>query len=125
VYVPYVPSVRGYHDWLAEGYADQRIWRQQQDRLMAVIRLCRDRGVPLRVALIPYVMTGGEEYVPARVHAQVKQFLEANGVEVVDLLPTLSGRDPKTLIVNRDDPHPNEEAHRLFAEAIWRGFYED
>ncbi|UCF35163.1 MAG: hypothetical protein JSV78_07625 [Phycisphaerales bacterium] len=92
---------------------------------MAVIQLCRARGVPLRVALIPYVMTGGEEYVPARVHAQVKQFLEANGVEVVDLLPVLAGRDPKTLIVNPNDPHPNEEAHRLFAEAIWRRFYEN
>ena len=59
----------------------------------------------------------------ARVHDQVDRAFQAHGVEVLDLLPILTDRDYRTLIVNSHDLHPNEEAHRLMADAIWDGLY--
>ena len=42
---------------------------------------------------------------------------------MVDLLPTIAGRDPGDLVVNGHDAHPNEPANELFADAIWQAFY--
>jgi lysophospholipase L1-like esterase len=123
VYTPYLPSVRGYHDWLAAGYADEDLWRRQRDRLGAIIQLCRDRGVTLRVVLLPYILTGGERYNAQAIHALLTEFFEANGTEVLDLLPVLAGHDRQTLVVNRDDPHPNEKANELFATRIAERLY--
>ena len=40
------------------------------------------------------------------------------GVPHLDLLDTFDGRDPSDLVVGRFDAHPNEEGHRIAAEAI-------
>lgn len=123
--VPRAASVRDYHDWLADGLADPDIWRAHTDDLRDIARFCRDHGVKFRVALLPFVRTGGEKYVASAVHDKLAAFLQGIDVEVVDLLPALADRDPATLTVNRQDAHPNERAHEIFADAIWRRFYGD
>ena len=123
LYVPYVPTVRNYHDWLAEGYADEGIWRRQQEEIHAIIRTCRDNDVTLRVVLLPFIRTGGEKFRSAALHSLLARFLETNGVQVVDLLPTIAGRDLAELMLSGHDAHPNEQTQRLFAEAIWQAFY--
>jgi len=123
LWVPRVDTVSGYHDWLAEGFADPAIWRQHQQQLHDIIQHCQDRGVAFRVVLLPFIRTSGEKFEPQRVYAMVKRFFEANQVPVVDLLPTITGLDPSDLMVNGHDAHPNEHANKLFAEAIWQTFY--
>ena len=114
---------REYFDWLADGFADPGIWRQQQDRFANIVRQCRKNQVELRVVLLPFVRTAGDQYQPAAIHARLREFFELNNVPVADMLPTLRGIDPSELVVNRSDAHPNERAHALFADAIWRQFY--
>ncbi len=127
IWVPRVPAVAGYHDWLAEGFADPEIWRQHQQQLYDIIRHCQDRGVNLRVVLLPFIYTGGEKFHSQQLHAMLGSFFETNGVEVLDLLPTiepwLDARTISDLVVNAQDPHPNERANKLFAESIWKAFY--
>ena len=112
-------------DWLWDGYADPGVWSRQQRTLTELIDLCRDKNVKIRVALLPFIKSWGERYDPVKLHAQLKAFFVASGVPVVDLLPAIAEHDPDTLIVNHHDPHPNERAHTLFAEEIWRAFYAD
>jgi lysophospholipase L1-like esterase len=119
IYLPRVPTMRSYHDWLAAGYSDESVWRRQQQQLGAIIRNCTDHGVTLRVALLPLIRTSGEELNQAALHATLRRFFEANHVPVVDLLSTIEGPRAEDLAVSRIDAHPNEQAHRLFAEAIW------
>ncbi len=129
VWLPLTPTVHGYHDWLAEGYADTEIWRRHQEQLASMIRMCKEArrpdgsNVTFRVALLPFIATGGEKFQAKALHATLRNFFEANDVDVVDLLPVLSGHSVKDLIVNSQDAHPNEFAHRLFADSVWKKFF--
>lgn len=122
-FVPRAATVRGYHDWVAHGYADEQTWRRHQEELGAIIRRCREGGVKLRAVLLPFLHVGGTEFSAANLHAKVRKFLELNGVETLDLLPCLEGINVEELTVNRRDSHPNAKAHERFAEAIWKAFY--
>ena len=122
--LPRVPTVRGYHDWLAEGFADPEIWRRHQEQFFAIVRECRAKNVTLRVVLLPFLQTGGEKFQPGALHATLRGFFESQGVPVIDLLPTIEGRDRRALMVNACDAHPNERANALFADTIWKAFYE-
>lgn len=123
VVLPRVATVAGYHDWLADGFADPEVWQQHQQQLGAIIRSCRERGVTLRIALLPFIRTSGEKFQPEKLHGTLRAFFETNGLSVVDLLGTLTGEDPSALVVNPQDAHPNERAHERYAAAIWKAFY--
>ncbi|HNQ23156.1 MAG TPA: SGNH/GDSL hydrolase family protein [Phycisphaerae bacterium] len=120
---PRAPTVRGYHNWLLAGYRTPELWQQQEQRLADLLELCRQHGVTFRVALLPFIQPGKATFPSDGVHAVLRSFFAANGVEVVDLLPALAGEEPTQLIVSRADAHPNAHAHALFAKAIWEAFY--
>lgn len=124
IVLPRVPAVRNYHDWLAEGYADESIWRLHERQLNDMIQHCKERNVAFRVLILPFLRTTGKKFEPVGLHAVVKRFFEVNRTDVLDLLPVIANLDPSELVVNRRDPHPNEQAHELFARAIWASFYE-
>ena len=123
VLTPYRASVRNYHDWLADGYADPDVWRAQQEHLGWIMQLCREHNVTLRVVLLPFLRTGGTRYDAEAIHGVLCDFLETNGVECIDLLPALQGQAIDDLILHAGDPHPNAAANRLFADEIWSNLY--
>jgi len=125
IYLPRVPSVRGYHDWLARGYATESVWRAQQRQLHAIGELCRERGVKLTVALFPFIMVSGEGLNCEALNRLLGRFLATNHIDALDLAPVIGGVPPSELVVNAADAHPNERAHRMFAEAIWSALYAD
>lgn len=125
IVVPRRPTVRHYHDWLAEGFADEEIWREHQRLLGTIIQNCQDHGATLRVVLLPFIRTSGEKFNTRALHSNLAKFFQANHVPVIDLAPILADHSPDGLIVNRLDAHPNALAHQLFAEAIWQAFYAD
>jgi len=123
LYVPRLAQVRGYEDWIAKAYENQEIMDAHRRNLEAVATVCRERGVTLRVALMPFVKTTGTGLDQAAIHKRLRHFLELHGIPVVDLLSALEGRSPNALVVNAKDAHPNEAAHVLFADAIWNAFF--
>jgi len=123
IYLPRVPSVRNYHDWLADGFGDEDVLRRHRQQLGAVIRTCQEHGVTLRVALLPFIHTSGDKLHPADIHAMLQRWFEENQTPVADLYPVIADLPAEDLVVNQLDAHPNEHAHMLFAEAIWRAFY--
>ncbi len=122
-YVPRCPTVRGYHDWLADGFANEATWRRHQEQLAAIIELCKDRGVTMRATLLPFLRVGGTKFDTRRIHGAVRTFFEVNGVRVVDLRPAVEGERPERWVVSSRDGHPNAEAHDRFAKAIWDSLY--
>ena len=125
VFLPNVPTVRRYHDWLAEGFADPEIWRSHRQQLSALMQVCTDASATFRVVLLPFIRTGGDRFDARKLHKTMKEFFEAYFVDVVDLLPTIAGQEPRGLVVNGHDAHPNETANELFAGAIWQALYSE
>jgi len=123
IVVPRVDTVAGYHDWLADGFADPSVWRAHQDELRQIITMCRQNGVTLRVALLPFIRSRGDAFRSEEIHARVRAFFTGEGIDVVDLLPTLGAIEAADLVVNGADAHPNELANQLMSDAIWKAFY--
>jgi hypothetical protein len=104
-------------------YADDYAgWAAARRALKAMGGMCRERGVPLVVAIFPLFGNPLDDRYPfADVHAKVAQAAGEAGAKVVDLLPLYRGLDWRVLVVDGvDDEHPNEIAHRIAAQAIAR-----
>jgi len=104
-------------------YADDYAgWAAARRALRAMGGMCRERGVPLVVAIFPLFGNPLDDRYPfADVHAKVAQAAGEAGAKVVDLLPRYRGLHWELLVVNgADDEHPNEIAHRIAAQAIAR-----
>ncbi len=112
-----------YWDWLTAAYEDPAIWGRQEAALREIVSLCRERNMRLRAVLVPFLQAEGTRYDAAKIHARVGAVFESGGVPTIDLLPPVQGLDPSGLTINRFDVHPNEAAHRIFAERIWERFY--
>jgi hypothetical protein len=111
--------VEGFRSMYADEYAG---WAAARQALRAMGGMCRERGVPLVVAIFPLLGNPLDESYPFEdVHAKVAQAAGEAGAKVVDLLPRYRGLDGRLLVVNgADDEHPNEIAHRIAAQAIAR-----
>lgn len=123
IYLPRVPTVRGYHDWLAAGFDETSIWSRHTQQLRDIAAECKRNDVTLRVALLPFLRTSGERFNASAIHARLLDFFSSESIPVNDLLASLEGQDMRTLVVNPGDAHPNETCHELFAQAMWRAFY--
>jgi hypothetical protein len=115
--------VEGFRSMYADDYAG---WAAARRALKAMGGMCRERGVPLVVAIFPLFGNPLDDGYPfADIHAKVAQAAGEAGAKVVDLLPRYRGLDWRLLVVNgADDEHPNEIAHRIAAQAIARAVEE-
>jgi len=92
---------------------------QMQEALRSMAALCRERSIPLVVALIPELHSphSGEF---GDVYRRLRGVAEDSGLPVVDLRKALpTDVDPHRFWVSQDDSHPNAEAQKLFAEQLY------
>ena len=95
-------------------------WVAARKALKTMGSLCRERGIPLVVAIFPLFGNSlGADYPFLGVHQQVAEAAGEAGAKVVDLLPAYRGLRSDLLVVDGvDDEHPNEIAHRIAAGVI-------
>jgi hypothetical protein len=95
-------------------------WLAGQSALRTMGGLCRERGVPLVVAIFPLFGNPLDQSYPfADIHDRVARVAAEAGAKVVDLLPFYRGLRWQLLVVDGPrDEHPNEIAHRIAAEAL-------
>lgn len=60
------------------------------------------------------------DYPFAKCHEVISEFCAKNQIQVLDLLPAFSKHEAKDLWVNPTDHHPNEKAHQIAAEELFR-----
>jgi hypothetical protein len=118
------PEVVGYFDWLADAYRGE-IWTRQQAQLDAVRQWCRENRCDLVVVVFPFLHQLDADYPFAQAHRALGEYFSLHGVPYLDLLETMMNHRAEGLVVNRFDAHPNERAHALAADAIWRGLLAD
>ena len=117
LFAPRDAGVKRYFDFIAEGYRGAH-WEQQQQRLKALRDLVQSHGGRLLVVTFPLFQGLGPQYAYQSMHDQLNQCWRALGVPHLDLLSLYRNLPPGKLIVNRNDPHPNEYAQALAADAI-------
>jgi lysophospholipase L1-like esterase len=106
-------------DYIQSLYGDPRKWRNVVDAFASIRQLALARGVGVMVVIFPLsTVDDWAQYPYAGVHLKVARAAAADGFEVVDLLPVFACRPPTELRLTDSDAHPNEEGHRLAAEAI-------
>jgi hypothetical protein len=115
--------IAGFRSMYEDGYSG---WIAAQGALRAMGGMCRERGVPLVVAIFPLFGNPLDARYPfTEAHAKVAQAAGEAGAKVVDLLPYYRGLDWRLLVVNgAADEHPNEIAHRIATQAILKAVEE-
>jgi hypothetical protein len=111
--------VTGFRAMYSEDYTG---WQAGRTALRAIAGMCRERGVPLVVAVFPLFGNALDDGYPfAELHAKVAHAATEAGARVVDLLPQYRGLDWHGLVVDgANDEHPNEVAYRIASQAIVR-----
>lgn len=110
------PDARDYHEIVLTGYSGA-IWHQQTERLRELRELCRVYDADFAIVLFPF-LHDLEDKRFHQAYAQLERFCEQEDIPFLSLLPTLQNNAQEELVVNRYDPHPNERAHALAAEAV-------
>jgi hypothetical protein len=103
-------------NWQKSLYDDPVAWNVHQDDLRGVIRWCSEQGVDLFVVVFPNLLAV-EESRPMT--SKVVNLFRANGVPVLDVAAMVENDDPRSLVVNRLDPHPSVELHRRIAAELY------
>jgi hypothetical protein len=101
---------------LVNAHLNEEFWSQQAQRLYEIIVWTREQDITLIVMLWPHI-TAVESSQPAL--GRVRDFMEEQGVPVVDMSAPLRENPSSLLIVNRFDTHPGLEAQRLAADALY------
>lgn len=92
--------------------------------LEALVRLSRAasaHGTPLRVALLP-ILVDLDRGTFHPLYDEIRERVEAAGIEVIDLTRCLDGREDRDLWILPFDQHPNAQANRVFSEELL-GYY--
>jgi hypothetical protein len=93
-------------------------WGFCREALTDIRRTCDRWGLKLLIVIFPFLCDLGDDYPFRSIHEQVDVHCRQTGTHVLDLLEHFRGRDGAELWVHRVDPHPNEIAHWLAADAI-------
>ncbi|MBN2370239.1 MAG: hypothetical protein JXO72_07110 [Vicinamibacteria bacterium] len=106
-------------DWYRGMYSDrnQEGWQRTKELLAGMQREARRRRCGFGVVVWPLLVDLEREYPFEAIHMKLRRFFRRSGVPCLDLLETFRGRQTSSLWVHAADLHPNEEAHRLAAEA--------
>ena len=111
------PDLSDYYRCVFDAYTGP-LWQQQQARLTELHNRIRAQGGRLRVVTFPFLHTLGPDNRYRPIHRQLDEFWRSLGVPHLDLMDLFEDHRAEDLMVNRRDPHPNERAHELAADAI-------
>jgi len=100
-------------------------WERAQGNLRSIANECKKRKVGLIVVVFPLLFDLDRKYPFVDEMREIVKFLGENGFEYIDLLPTYLGKKSELLWTKPWDTHPNEVAHRMAAETIFKKLNSD
>ncbi len=111
------PATASYYQFIPEAY-EGPAWPVQQQLLQRIRLLVESSRGRFAVVTFPFLHELGADNPYRTVHEKLGAFWQRNGVPHLDLLPVFESHAGEDLIVHSRDPHPNERAHQLAADAI-------
>lgn len=109
----------GYFRYLQNAFLDPEIQSIHQEELLELIDYARSNDANMLFILFPNLadIDGSSKFT-----AQVGEFLNREGVIVIDLGVELKGRTSEDLVVSSFDAHPNVLLHQEIAEILYDHF---
>lgn len=98
-------------------------WQSVLESFARLNELSRTQHFSVVLTIFPmFSPTPWDEYPLRSVHAQVAAAGTEQGFVVLDLLPRFEREEPKSLLLDDKDSHPNAYGHRIIAEELLRLF---
>lgn len=96
------------------------VWLAQQRALEEAQAMSESEDFALVLMIFPVLWHLSDDYPFAGIHETVASSARALGIPVLDLLPEFEGHDGPELWVHPTDQHPNEIAHAIVGNALYR-----
>lgn len=94
-------------------------WKRFTPLWKELLSLGQEKGIRTAVMILPLTSFLNDEHPFISAYDNVAALSKACGAEVLNIFPFLKGLKPKDLEVGLTDGHPNEAAHRIFAQAFY------
>jgi len=98
-------------------------WKTTAKSLWEFSNICESRRIECTILLFPLIFRLDDRYPFKTIHEKIKTEIKSgksNRIHFIDLFEHLKGRNHTDLWVHPTDQHPNEFAHRIVAEAIFK-----
>lgn len=114
-------SVQEYKRYFQKLFEDEETLKNFRISLREIKGLSSKYNVPVAAVIFPLVTFPLDETYPFRhAHQVIHQLLDTFKIPYLDLFSAFEGMDPYRLQAQPSvDPHPNEIAHRIAAEAVY------
>lgn len=111
--------IKNVHDAIL-GEKRSECWDRANATLLAIAQGCQQRGIDLLVVVFPLLVDLERSYPFTAEVDEIVRFCHQNRIDCINLLPTFLGKKSELLWSLPSDTHPNQVAHRLAAETIFR-----
>ena len=118
-------QLRELDDPAAKFAKDQPGWQASRNALAEMARLARAHGVPLAVAIFPFLVHLDQRHPYAAIYQLIASTVRQVGGHPIELLPAFLGQAARPLWVGPADYHPNARAHAIMALAVEAGLREE
>jgi hypothetical protein len=98
----------------------QELWKRCQASLLRIAAECKKRNITLVVAVFPILIRLKGKYIFDKEMQTIENFLKANKIICLNMLPDFLGKKSKSLWTLPHDTHPNERGHQIAAESIYK-----
>jgi hypothetical protein len=93
-------------------------WQTCLSELVHGKQVAESVGSRYMVCIFPFMVELNDHHPFTKIHQMVAEHCRKNGIPVLDLLEAFKGQSYQSLWVHPTDQHPNEEGHRIAAEAL-------
>ena len=108
---------QAYHDAYKE---EAKGWILAREAIDQAIALSKRHSFDLALVIWPIFRDLSDDYPFKELHKKVAAFARERGIPAIDLLSEFDGYEGPELWVHPTNQHPNEIAHRIVGEAVYR-----
>jgi len=101
-----------------DAYKDEKNMKRHKKEIDNFITDLQSQNTKVVVIMFPAIKFINN-YPGNNVHKTMETIFTSNGVEFIDLLKDLKGKNPNDLMVGKFDYHPNEYVHQIAADKLY------
>lgn len=119
-------SVSAYIDYHKNLFNDERLFSNFTSNIARINNIATTSSTKFAVFVMPlFDFPLNQSYPFSAVHQKLTDFFKQQAIPFLDVLPAFIGMDNKRLQTRPgEDSHPNEIAHRVTAEALYKWLYQ-